>query len=88
MSGLMDKANERQSSLRLIDVHHHVMLPEYEEALMRSGARNPSRPLRKGDSSQIVYEKMLDLGIEAAILNPLSVAGVHHGNDRHARYLR
>jgi predicted TIM-barrel fold metal-dependent hydrolase len=83
----MDKANDSHSSSRLIDVHHHVMLPEYEEALVRSGAGNPSRPLRKGDSAQILYEKMLDLGIESAILNPLSVAGVHHGNDAHARYL-
>ena len=87
MSEFMDKANEGQHDSYLIDVHHHVMLPEYEKALVRSGAGNPSRPLRTGDPAQIVYEKMLDLGVDAAILNPLSVAGVHHGDDAHARYL-
>jgi predicted TIM-barrel fold metal-dependent hydrolase len=30
---------------------------------------------------------MAELGIDAAILNPLSVAGVHHGDDAKARYL-
>ena len=30
---------------------------------------------------------MATLGIEGAIVNPLSVAGVHHGNDEKARYL-
>jgi predicted TIM-barrel fold metal-dependent hydrolase len=30
---------------------------------------------------------MAELGIDAAIVNPLSVAGVHHGDDANARYL-
>ncbi|MPZ55426.1 MAG: amidohydrolase family protein [Rhizobiales bacterium] len=72
---------------RLIDVHHHLLLPEYDAALMRAGAGDPSRPLRKGDGPRIVCEKMTELGIDAAIVNPLSVAGVHHGNDANARYL-
>jgi predicted TIM-barrel fold metal-dependent hydrolase len=75
------------SSLRLIDVHHHVVLPEYEAALVRSGAADPSRPLRKNSSPQAALHSMAGLGIDAAILNPLSVAGVHHGNDADARYL-
>ena len=75
------------SSLRLIDVHHHVVLPEYEQALVRSGAGDPSRPFRKNDGPEIVCEKMAELGIAGAVLNPLSVAGVHHGDDANARYL-
>jgi predicted TIM-barrel fold metal-dependent hydrolase len=70
-----------------IDVHHHLLLPEYEAAIKRAGAGDPSRPLRKGDTPALVCEKMAELGIEAAVVNPLSVAGVHHGNDAHARYL-
>jgi 6-methylsalicylate decarboxylase len=70
-----------------IDVHHHLLLPEYDAALKRAGAGDPSRPLRKGDSPQVVLDKMAELGIDAAVANPLSVAGVHHGNDAHARYL-
>jgi len=30
---------------------------------------------------------MAELGIDAAVVNPLSVAGVHHGDDANARYL-
>ena len=30
---------------------------------------------------------MAELGIAAAVVNPLSVAGVHHGDDANARYL-
>jgi predicted TIM-barrel fold metal-dependent hydrolase len=70
-----------------IDVHHHVLLPEYDAALKRAGAGDPSRPLRRGDAPAVVCEKMTDLGIDAAVVNPLSVAGVHHGDDAHARYL-
>jgi predicted TIM-barrel fold metal-dependent hydrolase len=70
-----------------IDVHHHVILPEYEKALVRSGAGDPSRPLRKMDPAPVTIERMGELGIAGAILNPLSVAGVHHGNDENARYL-
>jgi 6-methylsalicylate decarboxylase len=75
------------STLRLIDVHHHVVLPEYEAALVRSGAADPSRPLRKNSSPQAARNSMAELRIDAAILNPLSVAGVHHGNDADACYL-
>jgi 6-methylsalicylate decarboxylase len=71
----------------LIDVHHHVVLPEYEAALRRSGAADPSRPLRKETKPQVALDAMTELGIEAAVLNPLSVAGVHHGDDANARYL-
>jgi predicted TIM-barrel fold metal-dependent hydrolase len=75
------------SNLHLIDVHHHVVLPEYEAALLRSGTADPSRPLRKNSSPQTALNSMAELGIDAAILNPLSVAGVHHGDDANARYL-
>src|SRR5712691_13375197 len=86
----MSRGNEaarERASLRLIDVHHHVVLPEYERALVRSGAGDPSRPFRKNDGPDIVCEKMAELGIAGAVLNPLSVAGVHHGDDANARYL-
>jgi predicted TIM-barrel fold metal-dependent hydrolase len=75
------------SSLRLIDVHHHIVLPEYEAALVRSGAADPSRPLRKTSEPEAAIDAMTQLGIDAAIVNPLSVAGVHHGDDANARYL-
>jgi predicted TIM-barrel fold metal-dependent hydrolase len=75
------------SNLRWIDVHHHIVLPEYQAALVRSGAADPSRPLRKNPDAPTVLRSMAELGIDAAILNPLSVAGVHHGDDAHARYL-
>jgi predicted TIM-barrel fold metal-dependent hydrolase len=75
------------SGARFIDVHHHLLLPEYERALVRSGARDPSRPFRRGDDVATVLAKMDDLGIAAAVVNPLSVAGVHHGDDAKARYL-
>jgi predicted TIM-barrel fold metal-dependent hydrolase len=75
------------SNLSLIDVHHHIVLPEYQEALVRSGAADPSRPLRKNPDAPAVLRSMAELGIDAAILNPLSVAGVHHGDDAKARYL-
>jgi len=72
---------------RYIDVHHHCVLPEYQAALVRAGAADPSKPLRKNASPQEAIDSMGTLGIEAAIVNPLSVAGVHHGDDQHARYL-
>src|SRR4030088_2781095 len=75
------------SSLALIDVHHHVLLPEYEHALARSGPADPSRPFRRHDGPAVTCEKMAELGIDGAIVNPLSVAGVHHGDDANARYL-
>jgi 6-methylsalicylate decarboxylase len=75
------------SDLGLIDVHHHVVLPEYEAALARAGAVDPSRPFRKGDPPDVVCAKMAEFGVAGAVVNPLSVAGVHHGDDAHARYL-
>ena len=72
---------------RLIDVHHHVVLPEYEQALVRAGARDPSKPLRKNSEPQAAIDAMGQFGIAGAIINPLSVAGVHHGSDEHATYL-
>jgi predicted TIM-barrel fold metal-dependent hydrolase len=75
------------SALRLIDVHHHVVLPEYEAALARAGAADPSRPLRRRVTPQQALDAMAELGIAAAVLNPLSAAGVHHGSDAHARDL-
>lgn len=73
--------------LKLIDVHHHCVLPEYQEALVRAGAADPSKPLRTNSTPQAAIEAMASFGIAGAIVNPLSVAGVHHGNDDHARYL-
>jgi predicted TIM-barrel fold metal-dependent hydrolase len=70
-----------------IDVHHHCVLPEYQAALVRSGAADPSKPLRKNASPREAIESMESLGIAGALVNPLSVAGVHHGNDADARYL-
>ena len=75
------------TSPRFIDVHHHCVLPEYEKALVRSGAADPSKPLRKNSSPDEAVEAMATFGIEAAIVNPLSVANVHHGDDANARYL-
>ncbi len=72
---------------RLIDVHHHCVLPEYQNALVRAGAADPSKPLRKNASPQEAVASMTSLGIDKAVVNPLSVAGVHHGNDTDARYL-
>lgn len=72
---------------RFIDVHHHCVLPEYEKALVRSGAADPSKPLRKNSTPQEAVASMATLGIDAAIVNPLSVANVHHGDDANARYL-
>ena len=52
---------------------------------------SPERPYLNtasyGLPPQVACEKMADLGTDAAVVNPLSVAGVHHGNDAHARYL-
>jgi len=72
---------------RRIDVHQHVILPEYEKALQRSGALDPSRPPRKKSEPAQVLEHMAGLGIDAALLNPVNTLGVHHGDDANARYL-
>ena len=47
---------------RFIDVHHHCVLPEYQAALVRSGAADPSKPLRKNASPQeaIVRRRRVD----------------------------
>jgi predicted TIM-barrel fold metal-dependent hydrolase len=79
--------NEPDVNRRFIDVHHHVVLPEYERALVRSGAADPSRPRRKNSDPETACAAMAELGIERALINPLSVAGVHHGDDADARYL-
>ena len=42
----MSTENGPGSGLRFIDVHHHCVLPEYEHAIRRAGAADPSRPLR------------------------------------------
>src|SRR5665213_4505249 len=78
---------EAAAESRFIDVHHHVVLPEHERALVRSGAADPSRPLRKNSEPETACTAMAEFGIERALINPLSVAGVHHGNDANARYL-
>ncbi|MFM1816131.1 MAG: hypothetical protein RLZ98_2826 [Pseudomonadota bacterium] len=73
--------------LELIDVHHHVVLPAYEQALIKSGARDPSKPLRKNATPAEILEAMGRFGIARAVVNPLSAAGVHHGDDGRADYL-
>ena len=72
---------------RRIDVHQHVILPEYEKALQRSGALDPSRPPRKKSEPAQVLEHMAALGIDAALLNPVNTLGVHHGDDANSCYL-
>ena len=71
----------------LIDTHHHIVLPEYESAIARAGATDFSRPLRKNTDAQEEIDSMAALGIVGAVVNPLSVAGVHHGDDADAQYL-
>ena len=87
MTSAAASTQTQPSGLRFIDVHHHTVLPEYQQALVRSGAADPSRPLRKNSDPQQALDNMASLGIEAAIFNPLSVAGVHHGDDADAGYL-
>ena len=74
----------RKKDLAFIDVHHHVVLPAYEKALIRSGARDPSKPLRKNATPDEIIEAMERFGIAKAVINPLSAAGVHHGSDEAA----
>lgn len=83
----MNTGGRAGAGLRLIDVHHHCVLPEYERALVRSGAADPSRPLRKNSDPGQLVDVMAEFGMSAAVVNPLSVAGVHHGDDANARYL-
>ena len=83
----MSTENGPGSGLRFIDVHHHCVLPEYEHAIRRAGAADPSRPLRKNSDPDALIETMEQFGIDGAVVNPLSVAGVHHGSDENARYL-
>lgn len=85
---MMDKLDPGQiEKLNLIDVHHHVILPEYEKALERSGARDPSKPLKREASVSEVIDNMGRFGVANAIVNPLSAAGVHHGDDANAEFL-
>jgi predicted TIM-barrel fold metal-dependent hydrolase len=82
---------------RRIDVHQHVILPEYLDALERSGAiANRPADGMDGLGSELVTKAFTpesasrtlgDLGMSAAVLTPFSSAGIHHGNDRHAGYL-
>ena len=72
----MSNSQRSLAELQLIDVHHHVVLPEYEAALKRSGAVDPSRPFRRGDPPEVVCAKMAEFGVAGAVVNPLSVAGV------------
>lgn len=74
-------------NLNLIDVHHHVILPEYERALEKSGARDPSKPLKRDTTTSQIIDNMGRFGIVKAIVNPLSAAGVHHGDDANANSL-
>jgi predicted TIM-barrel fold metal-dependent hydrolase len=69
-----------------IDVHQHVILPEYVKALRRSGVADASLPRRTSEST-VVCDTMAGLGIAATLLNPVTTAGIHHGNDANARYL-
>jgi predicted TIM-barrel fold metal-dependent hydrolase len=88
MGGNMHKLQDSQiAHLNLIDVHHHVILPEYEKSLERSGARDPSKPLKRDTTPASVIDNMSRFGISKAIVNPLSAAGVHHGDDANADYL-
>ena len=81
----MHKLEDSQiANLNLIDVHHHVILPEYEKSLERSGARDPSKPLKRDTTPASVIDNMGRFGISKAIVNPLSAAGVHHGDDANA----
>lgn len=80
-------SGKRFAHMRLIDVHHHCVLPEYQAALVRAGAADPSKPLRANSTPDAAIEAMASFGIDAAVVNPLSVAGVHHGDDANARYL-
>jgi predicted TIM-barrel fold metal-dependent hydrolase len=64
-----------------------VVLPEYQSALVRAGAADPSRPLGRNFDPAVECEVMDQLGTAASIVNPLSAAGVHHGDDANARYL-
>jgi predicted TIM-barrel fold metal-dependent hydrolase len=71
---------------RRIDVHHHVILPEYVAALRRSGLAEAALPRRISDPKS-VQDTMRQLGIAATVLNPITTAGIHHGDNRDARYL-
>lgn len=83
----MESRRKQRADLAFIDVHHHTVLPEYQQALVRSGAADPSRPIRKNSDPGAMLESMASLGVAGAVINPLSVAGVHHGDDANARYL-
>ena len=71
----------------LIDVHHHVILPEYERALVRSGTSEAYARSNKNSEPQAMLDSFGRQGIAGAIINPLSASGVHHGDDEKAAYL-
>ena len=79
--------SDQIAKLNLIDVHHHVILPEYEKALEKSGARDPSKPLKRDTTPTEIIDNMGRFGVRRAIVNPLSAAGVHHGDDSNADFL-
>jgi 6-methylsalicylate decarboxylase len=71
---------------RRIDIHQHVILPDYVKALKRSGAAEASLPRRLSEHAA-VRDRMAELGIAASVVNPVTTAGIHHGDDANARYL-
>jgi predicted TIM-barrel fold metal-dependent hydrolase len=70
-----------------IDVQHHVILPEYERALVRAGMAEDSWRLNRTTTPATTRATMAELGIGAPVVLPFSTAGIHHGNDEAARYL-
>jgi predicted TIM-barrel fold metal-dependent hydrolase len=76
-----------QAGGRRIDIHQHIILPEYERALQRAGARDASLPPREKSDPARILAYMEELGIDGAVLNPVNVLGVHHGDDANSRYL-
>lgn len=70
-----------------IDVHQHVVLPEYVNALAREGIVENSNLKTKVFTKDSVLEVMSELGMDASVLLPFSTNGIHHGNDEAARYL-
>jgi predicted TIM-barrel fold metal-dependent hydrolase len=72
---------------RRIDVHQHVVLPEYEKALAKQGVVENSNLKTKVFTKESVLGVMAELGMDATVLLPFSTSGIYHGNDENARYL-
>jgi predicted TIM-barrel fold metal-dependent hydrolase len=70
-----------------IDVQHHVILPEYERALVRAGMVEDSWRVSRTTSPAATGATIAELGIAAPVMLPFSTAGIHHGKDEAARYL-